>query len=787
MPKFLNDVDINKNQLQNPVIHPSATAPSSPKQGQIYFNTTDNNIYRYDGTQWVTYQNELDTAATSTISIDSGPVAASSNLITSGGVYTAISSVQNAIPTKVSDLTNDSGFITGIDSSDVTTALGYTPADDSGVVHTTGNETISGTKTFNDTMNQKSNLSMRFYGTNDSGRMQFRAQPSDNVIRGTVAITDGYSTAGSGYTGFVTQLVAREGNTASEGFNTIRTSNKGPEYIKENNDGTVTVDKVIVNSSGKYTDTLMGTPTVASGDYLLIDDTSAGTIEKGPAFGSETTKFLRNDGTWQVPPGTGGEPNVIEAVKVNGTALTITDKAVDVPVPTSNSSATTGISIADHSTTTITGVSGSTSVTGVQSTTTTASKVTLGTAISVPNVTSAGSASNWVFENITVPIKDSSSKTIPNVTAAGSGSFTQGTFSGGSFTQGVDSFTANTPTAIDTSKFNGGSFTQGSDSFTAATHGSDSFTAAKLNTGFYTAGTAASFTRGAFSGGSFTQGADSFTANTPTAINTSKFSGGSFTRGSFSGGSFTQGNFSGGSLTITNDTTSDANHHILTFAFSPATHANDTFTAATHANDSFTPASLASGFYTAGTAASFTQGTDSFTAATHANDSFTANTPTAIDVTKFSGGSFTQGSFSGGSFTQGTDNHTAASLGTGFYTAGTAASFTQGEDEFTPATHGADSHTHTPPTLGTAFTITGVQSTTTTASHVQSGGNGTAPTLGTAISIPNVTAATDVTVPIKDASATTVPTAAATATTVVTSKTHSVTDNGHTHTLVVPE
>lgn len=32
-----------------------------------------------------------------------------------------------AVPTKTSDLTNDDGFITGIDSSDVTTALGYTP------------------------------------------------------------------------------------------------------------------------------------------------------------------------------------------------------------------------------------------------------------------------------------------------------------------------------------------------------------------------------------------------------------------------------------------------------------------------------------------------------------------------------------------------------------------------------------------------------------------------------------------------------------------------------------
>lgn len=82
------------------------------------------------------------------------------------------------------------------------------------------------------------------------------------------------------------------------------------------------------------------------------------------------------------------------------------------------------------------------------------------------------------------------------------------------------------------------------------------------------------------------------------------------------------------------------------------------------------------------------------------------------------------------------------------------------------------SHTHTAPTLGTAISVTGV-SGSTTASHVKSGGNGTAPTLGTAISVPNVTAATDVTVPIKNASATAV----------VTGTTHTVTDNGHTHSL----
>lgn len=39
---------------------------------------------------------------------------------------------------------------------------------------------------------------------------------------------------------------------------------------------------------------------------------------------------------------TGGEPNVIETVKVNGTALQVTDKAVNIAVPTNNNQLTNG-------------------------------------------------------------------------------------------------------------------------------------------------------------------------------------------------------------------------------------------------------------------------------------------------------------------------------------------------------------------------------------------------------------------------------------------------------------
>lgn len=84
---LLVNLNLNKNQLQNAVIQPLATPPSNPVEGQIYYNSSDKFIYRYNGTDW-------------------GPIGVVySQGSTTGAVITGLDATGKVITTNVTGLT----------------------------------------------------------------------------------------------------------------------------------------------------------------------------------------------------------------------------------------------------------------------------------------------------------------------------------------------------------------------------------------------------------------------------------------------------------------------------------------------------------------------------------------------------------------------------------------------------------------------------------------------------------------------------------------------------------
>lgn len=89
--KLLTNLNLNKNEIQNARVQNLATSPTAPVPGQVYFNTVDSKFYGYDGTNW----------------IDLGASGGE------GGTNDYNDLINKPfIPSKTSDMENDSGYVT---------------------------------------------------------------------------------------------------------------------------------------------------------------------------------------------------------------------------------------------------------------------------------------------------------------------------------------------------------------------------------------------------------------------------------------------------------------------------------------------------------------------------------------------------------------------------------------------------------------------------------------------------------------------------------------------------
>lgn len=125
--KFVTNLDLNKNELQNARIQNLASAPSAPVAGQVYYNTVDNVLYVYNGTAWLSVVGDIQEVIAGT-GLDGG---GSSGSVTIDLANTAVVAGSYGSGTAIPTFTVDAqGRLTAASEVNVATSLGI--AGDSG-------------------------------------------------------------------------------------------------------------------------------------------------------------------------------------------------------------------------------------------------------------------------------------------------------------------------------------------------------------------------------------------------------------------------------------------------------------------------------------------------------------------------------------------------------------------------------------------------------------------------------------------------------------------------------
>ena len=117
MAKHLNNLNLNKNELQNAVIQNLATAPASPVAGQVYFDTVENALKVYNGTAWEASALSGVTSDAAELNILDGATLSTTELNYVDGVTSAIQTQIDAkaplaSPTFTGTVTLPSGTVT---------------------------------------------------------------------------------------------------------------------------------------------------------------------------------------------------------------------------------------------------------------------------------------------------------------------------------------------------------------------------------------------------------------------------------------------------------------------------------------------------------------------------------------------------------------------------------------------------------------------------------------------------------------------------------------------------
>ena len=179
--QFLTGLDLNKNELLNARIQNLSSAPSSPVAGQVYYNTSSNAIFLYDGSSWQQVAIGADAAA-STDELSEG----STNL------YFTNERAQDAIGTAITGGTQTNITVTYDDANNV-----YNFVAENGVADSTTDDLTEGSNNLYYT-DARVNAVIAASDTDDLSEGANNLYYTDARAQGAVSSGDNYISYNSG-------------------------------------------------------------------------------------------------------------------------------------------------------------------------------------------------------------------------------------------------------------------------------------------------------------------------------------------------------------------------------------------------------------------------------------------------------------------------------------------------------------------------------------------------------------------------------------------------------------
>ena len=301
--KFLNHLDLQQNELQNAKIQNLASAPASPVKGQVYFNTTSNRLFAYNGTAWVDLTASLN-GTLSGVTLTNMPVV-KTNVTKANG-----NSTNDAFRVESSDSlplfqvkTNGDTVIAG-----VLTVNGKGTSSFAGNVSIGGNLNVNGTITGGTQVNLAENLEV-------AGNL---------IVRGNTELGDDSgqdSTTIRGFTKVVSKANRSTGSATTPAF-LVESKDAQPLFqVMENGDAKIAGVLTVTATAGGGATTFSGPITAqdlnvggnlnVKGNTTLGDDagTDITTIKGVTTIISKTTKDAgsNSQSVFQVRDSAGGD------------------------------------------------------------------------------------------------------------------------------------------------------------------------------------------------------------------------------------------------------------------------------------------------------------------------------------------------------------------------------------------------------------------------------------------------------------------------------------------------